>query len=510
LLALALLPLAALAGASPAAEAEAPALRIGALDELDLDRMRRAVGGARGEGSLAEARSLPPLTLETGIAIALQSNLRIQIAALARNAAEAEVPAARAFFHPSLGLDLAARGDRAVLDEDGVVETGDEQGGAGLLRQELPTGGFVELSSGVGHELGDELGDYQSSLAVELRQPLLRGGRIYVARRPILDAEYDLAIEEARFRAEILDVTADTTEAYFELVRAERIVEATGRAIERDRHLVQASEALFGGGRATRRDVVSAEISLARDEAQLAEARGELRTAEHRLRDVLGVPLAGRIELAEKEIPFDPIELEPDAWVRTALRARPEILELETRLRKAELEARIRANDVLPRLDAVGIYQRYGGASKLGSSLSLDGQGWQGGLAFAFPLGNVAARERLRRANFELQRTRRELVAEQREIEVEVREIGIALAASLEEIDALTRSLEKAREKREIAQERYRLGLANNLDVTDADAELLRAERQMLRAAVDHAIGIARLEARIAAPALRRARASAP
>jgi len=48
-------------------------------------------------------------------------------------------------------------------------------------------------------------------------------------------------------------------------------------------------------------------------------------------------------------------------------------------------------------------------------------------------------------------------------------------------------------------------GECKTLDVTDADAELLRAERQMLRAVVDHAIGIARLEARIAAPLLRRA-----
>jgi outer membrane protein TolC len=463
--------------------------------------MRRAVGSSRREEGLAPARSLPPLTLESGVAIALQNNLRIQIAALGRNAAEAEVPAARAFFHPSMGVDLAARGDRAVLDREGVEVTGDEQGGVGFLHQELPTGGFVELTSGLGHELDDGLGDYQSSLAVELRQPLLRGGRFYVARRPILDAEYDLAIEEARFRAEILDVTADTTEAYYEVVRAERIVEATRRAIERDRHLVQASEALFSGGRATRRDVVSAEISLARDEAQIAETRGELRAAQHRLRDVLGVALDGPIELAEKEIPFDPVEYEPDAWVRTALQARPEILEIGTRLRKSELEARNRANDVLPRLDAVGLYQRYGGDSKLG--FSLGSQGWQGGLLFEFPIGNVAARERLRRANFELERTERELVAKQREIELEVREIGIGLLANLEELEALTRSVEKAREKREIAQERYRLGLANNLDVTDADAELLRAERQMLRAAVDHAIGVARLEARIAAPALR-------
>ena len=54
-----------------------------------------------------------------------------------------------------------------------------------------------------------------------------------------------------------------------------------------------------------------------------------------------------------------------------------------------------------------------------------------------------------------------------------------------------------ARQKREIARGRFELGLANNLDITNADEELIRAESLLLTALVDHATNVARLEASI-------------
>ncbi len=64
-------------------------------------------------------------------------------------------------------------------------------------------------------------------------------------------------------------------------------------------------------------------------------------------------------------------------------------------------------------------------------------------------------------------------------------------------VENLTAAVTSAREKREIARGRFEMGLANNLDITNADQELIRAETLLLEALVDYATNIALLESRV-------------
>jgi outer membrane protein TolC len=76
----------------------------------------------------------------------------------------------------------------------------------------------------------------------------------------------------------------------------------------------------------------------------------------------------------------------------------------------------------------------------------------------------------------------------------------IKLRRSLERMTVLTAGVEQARGKLEFAKARFALGLATNLDITDAQEALLNAETDLLSAIVDYNVGLAELEARIAAP----------
>ena len=54
-----------------------------------------------------------------------------------------------------------------------------------------------------------------AGLGIEISQPLLRGGRTYVARQKILDARYDNESTRAELKGRILQVTAETKGAYY-------------------------------------------------------------------------------------------------------------------------------------------------------------------------------------------------------------------------------------------------------------------------------------------------------
>jgi len=475
---------------APPSTASEDALQVGDISELDLSRMARILPPEEVVTVTAEPRSL---SLDEALRIALEKSLRIQIATADVDTFEPEVDAQRAFFHPTLAGDaLVGETSERLRNVTDTFETHDARG---YLRQEVPTGGTIA----VGGEWLNESPNrgYRSELAgafVEVRQPLLRGGRIYVSRRFIEDAESDLEIQQARLAAEVLDVAAQTKVAYYNTVLSARLIQVIEAAIVRDRELIEASRALFDAGRVTRRDVVSAEIKLSKDRIDLASREGEREAAENLLRDVLGTPIGLDLRVTDREIPFRPIALHLEQWIQIALDRRPELMEIRKRLEKAELDTRVRQNDLLPVLDVVG-----GGRQDLRSGHSQN-YDWRVGGLFEYPLGNVAAERRLEAARaFEI-RTRREYEQTERAIELEVRQIEISLRESTSRLRDLIRGVEQARAKREVAKVRFELGQADNFDITDADDDLVAAESDLLRAVVDYANNIALLEARIASP----------
>src|SRR5207249_2758936 len=92
-----------------------------------------------------------------------------------------------------------------------------------------------------------ELRQFQANYSVSVVQPLLRGGRVYVATQPIRNAEYDWRIAAAQLQADILTVTAQTKSAYYNAVLANKVIDLIRDAIARDERrpeILAAGEAL--------------------------------------------------------------------------------------------------------------------------------------------------------------------------------------------------------------------------------------------------------------------------
>jgi outer membrane protein TolC len=477
---------------------------------LDLDQIKQTLDQFRvhQEKEVPEPQPQPPgermeLTLQRSLEIALMHNLRIQIAKLTRDAVQTEIPRAKAKFHPIVGVSFIGSGEESSSADEIDSESNDLNVTA-FISEEVPTGARLTLS-------GDLTGQeetrvetlprrFRSDLLISVVQPLLQGGWIVVTTRRIRDAAFDLRIEEARLRADILRVTANTKSAYYTMLLAEKIIEVTAEAVQRDQTLVEASQALFKAGLVTKRDVFSAEIILAQDSARLVSAQADLESAKNILLDVLGLPFATTVLLLDKDISFQPVSLALDMWITTAIEHRPEILEIEEELGKSWLNIRVEKNALLPRLDLVASYERFQGDSTLGEAFDFSGEGWSAGLVFSVPIGNVAAKSTLARAEIEHARLQQRLVQTKRQIELEVRAAVIKLSRSLERMKVLIAGVEQAQGKLEFAKARFVLGLATNLDITDVQEDLLDAETDLLSAIVGYNIGLAELEARIAGP----------
>jgi outer membrane protein TolC len=487
-----------------------PGVEVGNVSELDLTEVRRVIETTERSTVASVGGRQRQIGLEEAVLTALRHNLSLEIARLDVDAAAHEVPATRAFFHPTPGLTFEATDERTVdrlsfSSDPRAQRRGTEdlntQFGQAFVRQQLPTGGEVAIASDLFRESEEPYSDlYEGGAQLELRQPLMRGGRIYVATREIQDAEFDLGVLEAELQAQILQVTSDATEAYYNTILAARLIDVSEQAVARDQRLIEASQALFRAGRGSKRDVVSAEIRLSDDLAGLARRRGALERRQLVLRDVLGLPIGEYLIPAEPTVPFQPIQFRLEHWIDQALTRRPEIRAVQVRLEQSALNVRVAANTVLPKLDAVGVFRRHDFGTSSRRTWGFESQTWAAGVEFEIPFGNVAARERLQSARFLHRRVERELENVSRAIEIQVRNEVIGLEQNLEDLKAQAAKVEQARSKLEIARVRFERGLANNLDITDSQSDLVDAESALLAAIVDYTNGIARLEATVAGP----------
>jgi len=490
-------------------EAEAPtALEVGAISDLDLASVRRILDESDDVGMPAISASRA-LSLEQAVQVSLENNLGLHVVALDVEVAEFGVKSARSKFHPVFGITgRAAETKRAHSGPNRPDEFTENQEAQAIVQQAVPTGGSVAVGLGYAREFKNEFNEFSSGvgagaganlesvselggLGIEIRQPLLKGGRVYVARRAILDAEYDTAIRRAELQAEILEVTAGTKIAYYKVVQAMRQIEVIEQALARDEELVRASDALFEAGRVSKVDVYSAQISRSNDQARLATAQADLELVQNDLRKVVGLAVEIQVEVTDLTIPFEPLEIELDNWIERALDSRPEMAVMRGRLEKAELDVRIAENDTLPTLDVSGGFQ---------PGFDWKSWNWNAGVGFEYAIGNVGPKSRLGQARARQARTRQDYLRQKREIELDVRAVEIRLREGIDRLKSLILQVENARSKGEIARGRFEMGLASNLDITDADAEQVRSESLLLAALVEYASNRARMEASIGGP----------
>jgi outer membrane protein TolC len=498
-------------GRAPVATLPAPARASEALSDVTVQRIVRELGGMRPTGGRALEPGELELSLEESIQLTLQKNPNIQIAQLTRDALKPAVARAGVLFHPVAGGTMTGtrtevpqvgfKKDDELVDGQRVADA-EARKPTAFISQAVPTGATLVVSGDMRRNdtVGSEMGDLDTNYSVSVVQPLLRGGRIYVATRALRDAEYGLRMEEARLRAEILGVTARTKAAYYNVLLAERLVDLTGKAVAQHAALVDGSRALCRPDAVPDDDVRRARVVRVDDEARMATARGDLELAENALTECLGIRIGTPVALRDERIDFEPLSLDLERWLAMAIERRPEIVAAKQALEKSTLHVRVAENTVLPQLNLVAAYGKGETGTTLGNALNLQGEVWTTGLVFSVPIGSGAARTTLAQAKIEHDRVAQELAQTERGVELQVRATMIKLRTHLEKIQALAAELEEAKGELERTGTRYARGIGRSVDVIGAQDRLLAARAGVLKSVVEYNIGLAELEAVLGGP----------
>ena len=278
------------------------------------------------------------------------------------------------------------------------------------------------------------------------------------------------------------EVASRTGLSYLEALRADRAVVAAQANVELAQALLQLARDQRNAGVATGVDVIRAQTRLAEQQTGLAQAQTDSEQARLNLQRLIGLPLGSAMTLTDPlRFVDDPLP-SVDTAVAQAAHDRREIQVAEEENRVTQLELQSARAEHLPSLEVVGDYGSSGitpGSFDLPTrrvAVQLNVPIFNGGLT----QGRVtAAASRQRQSELSLANIRGQ-------VEEDVRLALTTLRTAAVQVRAADESVTLAQRELEMARDRFRAGVADNLEVITAQTSLANARVSQVTALAQH------------------------
>lgn len=465
------------------------------------------------------------LSLQEAVYLALLNNRDIKIERLTPRIREEETRRERAGFHPSFTVDGSTdrtQGFASNLLAGATAPVGENVDLNSGLKTRLLTGAVASLDLKTRRNETNNAFDtlnpkYSTALAFTLTQPLLKDFGPAINRTRIKVAENTLGISRHQLKATITNVLLDVETTYWDLVLTSKDVEVRRRALEVARRLAERTQALVADGRLPEISVLQAQLAVLEKEGDVVVAENAYRDATHRLKDALGLDRNDDLSILPLDQPTsEPRPLDLEEARKAALERRPEPPQARLDVETKRLGVGYAKNQTLPQLNLFGSYGLSGLAGtptspcpalpfgvtikaclppenlsgEYGASFenlfSGESPTWKVGINLTIPLGNVAARSELRKAELELEKAQIALRSVEARIVLEVERTGHQIRVGVKLIEASRALKGQAQRRLEMVQEQFELGLAPMTAVLEALNDLASAERAELKALADY------------------------
>jgi len=287
-------------------------------------------------------------------------------------------------------------------------------------------------------------------------------------------------VKIAEFRQQLAreQVSEATALTYLETLRSERNVSSAQANVTLAEALLRLAQDQRNAGVATGVDVTRAETKLAQERVDLAQAQTSADQARFNLQRVIGVPLGSTLMLTD-QLRFTAEQLpQPETAVVEALSHRAEVQISEARVNMFSLERKAVRDEHLPSLQFVGDYG-VSGITPTDTALPTRRVAVQVNV----PIFNGGlTRGRLTVATGREQEAELQLGSVRGQVEQDVRVAISTLRTTVERVRAADEAVNLAERELEMSRDRFRAGVADNLEVINAQTSLANARASQVQA----------------------------
>ena len=426
------------------------------------------VGGHRGAAVFADELQAPQaipevLTLEKAMELALSNHPSLRVASGTQAINEALVGQAQSGFYPQV------------------------QGTVGkTLRTTNSTSSFPG-SSVPRSTSGKTTGFYQNS--VTLNQLFYDFG----TTKSLVDtAQFNLRAANSDAETTVQTVVINVQQAYFNLQQSQRLVTVSEEAITQFKKHLDLAKGRFKAGVAPKIDVTTAEVDFSNAQLNLITARNNALVARVTLNNAMGIQTASPYRVQEPS-QGEAYQVSLDEAVARAMQLRPEMISQRAQEQAAEVAIKAAQGNFFPTVTGSANYSYNGIEFPLVYNWSVVG-------AVNIPIfSGFLTKQQVAQARASLLRTKANGDVLRQNILLEVNQALLNLEAARERLRVTAVTVEQATERLALVEGRYKAGLSNAVEVTDAEVALVNAQvndvvamssYQAAKAQLDRAMGI--------------------
>jgi len=465
----------------------------------------------------ASEANVPPATLDLSLeqsrALALQNNLQLKADLISPAIAAAQLSAEEAKFEASFFVNAnLSKSDqpqgRAIVINDtlfpaiGNIQV--ERTGADLgVQVPMRTGGTVtfDLADSRTENLdmqGPFNPSFENGASISVSHPLLRNAGQRVNTYSIRIAAYNRDITSARTRLEVIAVLAALDRTYWRLYAARRELEVREQQHNLALAQLESVRRLVEAGQRPPVEIIRAEAGVAQQLEQIIIAENNLRDRERELKRVVnkaGLNTQSTTVVVPTTQP-DPVnyDIERPRLVDRAMESRMELLELQLQLLQDAGAVDFARNQTLPLATLDYTYNISATGEARNDSLDMlansDFVNHRLGLQLLVPLGNQAAKSRLRQAIYQ-RRQRLATRADRAElIKLEVLNAADQVEANWQRILAARQNAILNGRLFEAEKRQFEQGQRTSTEVLDAQTRFADAQSSEIRALAEYQIAL--------------------
>jgi TolC family type I secretion outer membrane protein len=404
------------------------------------------------------------LTLEKAVELAVSNHPSLRVASGTQAVNEAKVGQAQSGFFPQ----LQARSAYQQATANNATSFG---GGPSSHRSTR----------------GDNFGTSQNS--VTLNQLLYDFGKI---KSQVDAAQFNLRAANSDAETTLQTVIVNVQQAYFGLQQAQRLVKVSEEAITQFKKHLDLAMGRFKAGVAPKIDVTTAEVDSSNAQLNLITARNNAQVARVTLNNAMGIKTSDGYRVDDPTaVQHERIIL--DEAVALAMRLRPEMISQQALEQAAEVTIKTAQSDFFPTVSSSANYSYTGQESPFVYNWNVTG-------TVNIPIfSGFLTKQQVAEARANLLKTKASGEVLRQNILLEVNQALLNLEAAKERLQVTAVTVTQAKERLALVEGRYRAGLSNAIEVTDAEVALVNAQvndvvamsnYQAVKAQLDRATGI--------------------
>jgi len=465
------------------------------------------------------------LTVDEAVRLALDNNLGIQIARINPQIQDLAVAFARAAWVPTFTTQV--QGSSATTPNASFLNAstgGQNQTVNGRMlsnvgvTQQTPWGGSYSVGWDSSRSTTNSLftnfsPQLNSTLSLDIRQPLLRNFHIDSLRQQVIVSEKNRDISDIQTQQTVVTTSRAVKNAYWDLAYANASLVVQQQSLDLANESLRETNARITIGTEPPIDAVEAEAEVAAREQNVIVAQAQIEDAQDNLRSLVfnqSAPDFWTTRLVPSELPsFQQMAVDVDEVVRNALQMRTDLLAARKSLEASDITIDYYRNQTLPDVSAQLDY----GLTGLGGTQFLRGTGfpgpitgetqrsfgsvlgdlfgnqfpsWTVGLNVSYPLGRSPMDANLARARLQTSQAEQQLKNSELQVVTQVRNVARQVTTNSKLVES-TRAARVLQEQRlDAEQKKLAAGTSTNFLVFQAQRDLAQARNDELNAILNY------------------------